>query len=56
VNAALDLQATGEEADGQTLLDDTIAKLEAVFGPDHPETLDAGRFRRAECDIEPPPT
>ncbi|WP_433296030.1 FxSxx-COOH system tetratricopeptide repeat protein [Actinoplanes sp. CA-030573] len=56
VNAALDLQATGQEANGLALFDATIADFAAVLGPKHPETVDAGRFKRAECDIEPPPT
>ncbi|WP_433825491.1 FxSxx-COOH system tetratricopeptide repeat protein [Actinoplanes sp. CA-015351] len=56
VNTALDLQATGQDASGIALLDATTADFAAVLGADHPETIDAGRFKRAECDIEPPPT
>ena len=56
MNAALDLQATGQEASGLALLDTTIAEFTKVLGSSHPETIDAGRFKRAECDIEPPPT
>jgi tetratricopeptide (TPR) repeat protein len=55
-NAAFDLQATGEEAAGQRLFDETIATLGRTLGTEHPEVLDAGRGKRAECDIEPPPT
>jgi tetratricopeptide (TPR) repeat protein len=55
-NAALDMQATGAETAGQQLLDETVASFGRVLGADHPETIDASRFKRAECDIEPPPT
>lgn len=56
VNAANDLRHTGDEAAGQQLLAETIAVLRDVLGPDHPDTVDAARGKRAECDIEPPPT
>jgi glycosyltransferase involved in cell wall biosynthesis len=56
VNAALDLQATGQEANGLVAFDTAIADFAEVLGTEHPETIDAGRFKRAECDIEPPPT
>ena len=55
-NVAFDLQATHEEAAGQALLDETVEALGRALGPEHPETLDAARGKRAECDIEPPPT
>jgi tetratricopeptide (TPR) repeat protein len=55
-NVAFDLQATREEEAGQALLDETVAALGRVLGPEHPETVDAARGKRAECDIEPPPT
>lgn len=55
-NAAFDRQATGDEAGGQALLEQTLAGLARVLGSEHPETLDAARGKRAECDIEPPPT
>jgi hypothetical protein len=55
-NVAFDRQATRDEAAGQALLDETIEALGRVLGPEHPETLDAARGKRAECDIEPPPT
>jgi tetratricopeptide (TPR) repeat protein len=55
-NVAFDLQATHEEEAGQALLDQTIEALGRVLGPEHPETVDAARGKRAECDIEPPPT
>jgi tetratricopeptide (TPR) repeat protein len=55
VNAALDLREV-DRAAGQALLDKTQRELATVLGPQHPETLDAIGARRAECDIEPPPT
>ncbi len=55
-NVAFDLQATGDEVKGQALLDQAIAALGRILGADHPETVDAARGKRAECDIEPPPT
>ncbi|HEU4426771.1 MAG TPA: FxSxx-COOH system tetratricopeptide repeat protein [Pilimelia sp.] len=55
VNAALDLREV-DRAAGQALLDKTQRELARVLGPQHPETLDAIGARRAECDIEPPPT
>jgi tetratricopeptide (TPR) repeat protein len=56
VNAADDLRRTGEEPAAQTLLDEAVDALRTVLGPDHPDTVDAARGKRAECDIEPPPT
>lgn len=55
-NAALDMIDTGDEADGLALLTDTVAALERVLGKNHPETEAARKHKRAECDIEPPPT
>ncbi|BFU46642.1 FxSxx-COOH system tetratricopeptide repeat protein [Krasilnikovia sp. MM14-A1004] len=56
VNAALSLMADGDDDAGRTLLDRAVAGLTEVLGVDHPETVAAGEQRRAECDIEPPPT
>jgi hypothetical protein len=56
LNTGFDRQATGDEASGESLLARTLATLDAVLGPDHPERIDAGRWKRAECDIEPPPS
>jgi hypothetical protein len=53
---AFDRQATRDTDAGQALLDETIEALGQVLGPEHPETVDAARGKRAECDIEPPPT
>jgi tetratricopeptide (TPR) repeat protein len=55
-NHGLDLLAVGEEADGQELLAWTIAALGRTVGPEHPEAIGAAQRRRAECDVEPPPT
>jgi len=56
VNAAFDLLAVGETDSGRAELATAIEALSELHGPDHPETLDARRGKRAECDIEPPPT
>jgi hypothetical protein len=56
VNAAFDLKSTGDVADGERLLGEATQGLAAALGPDHPDTVDALRGTRAECDIEPPPT
>ena len=56
VNVALNKVAGGDEAGGQTLLEQTHKALSSVLGASHPATLDALRGRRAECDIEAPPT
>jgi hypothetical protein len=55
LNTGFDRQATGDAGD-ESLLNRTLATLDAVLGPDHPERIDAGRWKRAECDIEPPPS
>jgi tetratricopeptide (TPR) repeat protein len=55
INAASDMQEVGDEA-GEELRRTTIAAFARILGPEHPETLDADRGKRAECDIEPPPT
>jgi tetratricopeptide (TPR) repeat protein len=56
VNAGFDLLAVGETDSGRTELATAVEALSELLGPDHPETLDARRGKRAECDIEPPPT
>jgi tetratricopeptide (TPR) repeat protein len=56
VNAGFDLVATGEAEQGQIELAAAIEALADLLGPTHPDTLDAQRGKRAECDIEPPPT
>jgi hypothetical protein len=56
VNAGFDLVATGEAESGRAELTGAVAGLVDLLGDNHPETLDARRGRRAECDIEPPPT
>ena len=56
VNAGFDLLTVGETADGRVALNSAVEALGELLGPDHPETLDALRGKRAECDIEPPPT
>jgi tetratricopeptide (TPR) repeat protein len=56
VNAAFDLVEVGKNEAGGAELAAAIGALTDVLGADHPETLDARRGKRAECDIEPPPT
>lgn len=56
VNAAFDRVAVGETRQGEEELSTALDALSDLLGPKHPETLDARRGRRAECDIEPPPT
>jgi len=56
VNAGLDLTAVGRSDDGHALLREVVAGLDAVLGSEHQETIAAREGRRAECDIEPPPT
>ena len=55
VNYALALREV-EAPEAEPLLAATLANLAQVRGAKHPATLDAGRGKRAECDIEPPPT
>ena len=60
VNAALNqLDAAAEPAGQQAAqlrFDEVIDALERVLGKEHPDTVDAIRGKRADCDIEPPPT
>ncbi len=56
INAAFDEQALNRGDSVQRLFEDSTAKLGEILGLQHPEVLDAKRGRRAECDIEPPPT
>jgi tetratricopeptide (TPR) repeat protein len=56
LNAALDVMATHSVADGPSRLEDALTALGEVLGPDHPETVAAREGRRAESDLEPPPT
>ena len=60
VNAAINQQdAAAEPADQSTAqlrFDNVIDTLERVLGKEHPDTIDAIRGKRADCDIEPPPT
>jgi tetratricopeptide (TPR) repeat protein len=56
VNVALNKVAAGDETGGQALLEQTHKTMSGVLGANHPLTLDALRGRRAECDIEAPPT
>ncbi|GGL13074.1 hypothetical protein GCM10012284_54650 [Mangrovihabitans endophyticus] len=55
LNAALDKMAADDDT-GHGLYERTLADLRRTFGVDHPATLDAVRGRRADCDLEPPPT
>ena len=56
VNAGFDLVAAGNRENGEAEITAAIASLTDLLGPSHPEALDARRGKRAECDIEPPPT
>ncbi|WP_127499005.1 FxSxx-COOH system tetratricopeptide repeat protein [Actinoplanes solisilvae] len=56
INAGFDLVAVNESEEGERELSDGIRLLSDLLSPSHPEALDARRGRRAECDIEPPPT
>lgn len=56
INAGFDLLAAGDTDGGRDELKAAIDALSDLLGPEHPETLDARRGKRAECDIEPPPT
>ena len=56
VNAGFDLMEVGEAESGRSELATALDALSDLLGAEHPETLDARRGKRAECDIEPPPT
>jgi tetratricopeptide (TPR) repeat protein len=56
VNAAFDEVAVGDAEEGEQELTGAVGALSDLLGPTHPETVDVRRGRRAECDIEPPPT
>ena len=56
VNAAFTKQATEGDAAAQRSIAEALGVLAQVLGPNHPDTIDATRGKRAECDIEPPPT
>ncbi|MBT8226725.1 MAG: tetratricopeptide repeat protein [Dactylosporangium sp.] len=56
INAALDLQSDAPDAAPQQHLDQVLDTFGRVLGRDHPSTVDAIRGKRADCDIEPPPT
>jgi hypothetical protein len=53
---ALDLAANDRVAEATALRGETLTKLRRRLGPDHPETINVERERRAESDIEMPPT
>jgi tetratricopeptide (TPR) repeat protein len=55
-NLALDLAADGRVADAAATRNDTLSRLRRRLGPDHHETINVERERRAESDIETPPT
>jgi tetratricopeptide (TPR) repeat protein len=55
-NLAVDLEATGATAEAATLRLDTKRRLQHTLGREHPSTVNMERGRRAECDIEVPPT
>ncbi|MCO8269009.1 FxSxx-COOH system tetratricopeptide repeat protein [Actinoplanes sp. TRM 88003] len=56
VNATFDRIAVGETTQGEEELASVVGALSELLGTAHPETLGARLGRRAECDIEPPPT
>jgi tetratricopeptide (TPR) repeat protein len=56
LNLAFDRQATGDEQGMRELLAVALGGLDAALGHEHPEAVDAHRGKRADFDIEPPPT
>ena len=56
VNLAHDLRATGDEERADRMLRESVQRLSATFGPEHPEVVAAAAGQRLEGDIEPPPT
>jgi hypothetical protein len=56
VNAALDRQESANDLEARQELQQTLDRLERILGTDHPDTVDAVRGKRADCDVEPPPT
>jgi len=53
-NLALDMIACGERDEGEQLHRMTVTQLELVYGIAHPEPAAARRYRRLECELEPP--
>ncbi|MEV6964457.1 FxSxx-COOH system tetratricopeptide repeat protein [Hamadaea sp. NPDC051192] len=53
-NLALDMIACGQRSEGEQLHRSTVAQLEQVYGVGHPEPSAARRYRRLECELEPP--
>jgi hypothetical protein len=56
VNLALDLRALNERARFRELIAETLERYRLTLGESHPETMAAAARRRADCDIEPPPS
>ncbi|MEO3802794.1 FxSxx-COOH system tetratricopeptide repeat protein [Nonomuraea sp. B1E8] len=54
-NLAQDLQATGMKRESERLLTETMQRLGAVMGRDHPETLAVLAGERLNSDFDPPP-
>lgn len=53
-NLALDMIACGQADEGEQLHRTTVAQLEQVYGVGHHEPVAAQRYRRMECELEPP--
>jgi Tetratricopeptide repeat/TIR domain len=56
VNLSLDLRTLGERDKFRELFIDTLERYRLTLGDGHPEAVAAAARRRADCDIEPPPT
>jgi hypothetical protein len=54
-NYALDLEAVGRHEEASRLRADTFERMRRKLGPEHPETVNMERGRRAESVIEVPP-
>ena len=55
VNLALDLRALDRINEGDKILSDTLTRLRARLGEQHPATLNALRSIWADCDVDPVP-
>ncbi|WP_162907234.1 FxSxx-COOH system tetratricopeptide repeat protein [Allorhizocola rhizosphaerae] len=53
-NTAIDMIQLGRMEEGEALLRETVVLLEGVYGAGHPEPEAARRYRRLECELEPP--
>ncbi|MEV0718403.1 FxSxx-COOH system tetratricopeptide repeat protein [Asanoa sp. NPDC050611] len=56
INLAHDLRASGSTAEGDALFAESFDALRRFLGPEHHEVVAISKGRRAEGDIESPPT